>query len=209
MIGCSNDKGVQDAEEALFDGQPCMNLPFDSILIYISVAVASLTLNAQYDIIGITWRGTSHNPGVLLFDEYLQFCYFMLYLCVAGIPFGFWLMGYYGTKYSSSASPAHGNGNGNDGISSSIAVTPSGESPSPLPSSSSSSHASPTPSDDSILATPRGPAMFTPMVPIGNGWVARQRAKLLRDVWYGFDLCLVALLVASYSCWVIYFIHPV
>lgn len=201
--GCANDWGVQSFEETVFNGQPCL-----------------------------TWRGRSHNAAVLLFDEYLQFCYFMLYLCVAGIPFGFWLIGYFATRHNNGSNSIGTGSHNNNGVSSlsgdisSAGVTPSVASdgihsdepttPSSLPSDSPMRSDSSIPSSPRgdvsssvILATPRGPAMFTPMIPIGNGFIAKQRAKLLRDPWYGFDVCLVALLVASYSCWVIYFIHPV
>jgi len=174
--GCNNDWGVQEAEEVLFDGQP-----------------------------SLSWRGHSHAWAILLFDEYLQFCYFMLYLCVAGIPFGFWLMGYFGTRQregtlsSSIASPTE-------------VSSPTAPSDSPVPSEGSDSAAaapSPPSNDAAVAGGATPPAMFTPITPVGNGWVAQQRAKLVRDPWYAFDLCICALLIASYSCWVIYFIHPV
>jgi hypothetical protein len=168
LIGCNNDWGVQAFEEELFNGQPCL-----------------------------TWRGRSHNAGVLLFDEYLQFCYFMLYLCVAGIPFGFWLMGYFATRYNNTPTPSSGGAGLDDG--SSLSATSPTSLPSESPSASEVSDAASVsaasspgidgsgnsgPNGSVILATPRGPAMFTPMIPVGNGWVAKQRAKLLRDPWY-------------------------
>lgn len=130
----------------------------------------------------MTWRGRSHGFGYLIFDEYLQACYFALYVIVAGVPFLIWYL-----ARKQSGFRATGLGPSGGASSAGAGTSPSGHSSlsSGVPSVPVSPESSEAPAPD--LDSPYTPSSLPP-----TSYAAAQRAKHARLPFYYFDVSMVS-----------------